>query len=125
MANSTAVFSDAVAKSGLSEIKDAMTAKGWTTFNLFAFSTTSWGQPEATVFSEQVLVPLLGADGATGQGPKGHLLPALRRLFAQAYTFSAADMAKMTDPTAATSRPALHPIDRDAALTRVRKELDL
>ena len=123
MADSTAVFAAAAAKAGLGELKELMDAKGWDTFNKFAFSTTAWGQPEATVFSEQVVIPLIGAEGAEGRGPKGHLLPALRRLFAQAYTFSAADMAKMTDPAASTSRPGLHPVDRDAGLNRIRKEL--
>ena len=118
MCDSELVFAKALANAGLESLTDKMKAKGWVTYNTFAFACSSFGQPAPEIFAKDIIVPLIGEHGADDP-----LVPRLRQVFFQAFTFAAAELSAMTDPNKA-ERPVLLRVEREAGLTRVRKALE-
>ena len=90
--DSPVVFAARLKELGLEEFKTSFEDKGWTTFAAFAFSTSSFRQPEGDEFLKEVIEPLIGASDHK-------LVPQIRRLFMQAYAVTAADMERFTAPS--------------------------
>ena len=85
--DSVAVFKARVLKLGMNEDHfKVMEAKGWNTLGGFAFSSSyAPGQPNDAPFIEGVAKPIFGV-------ADHQLVPALRRLFYEAYAIAAHDM---------------------------------
>ena len=90
---SETAFKSFVAELQLTPLWDAMVTNGWKTFGDFAFSTADPEGKDATLFEKQVVDVLLASDGS-----QKHLLPRLRRLYAQAYIVASQSMAEYANP---------------------------
>lgn len=90
LTESAAVFEAKLKELGLDSYKDAMAARGWTTF---AFSSSlAPGAGDDTAFITQVVTPILGrADHADS--------PKLRKLYHEAYTVVAAELKQRLEGT--------------------------
>ena len=71
----------------LTPVFDKMKEMGWATFGDFAFATGDPDGKDAALFQKEVVDVLLPADGS-----KKHLLPRLRRLYAQSYIVASQNM---------------------------------
>ncbi len=92
--DSRAVFMERIVAIGLSDFMARFNELGWTTYAEFAFATThAPGQGDDEKFRAEVVVPLLG--------DASHLrVPAVRRLFFEAYTLAGADLKRRAEGTA-------------------------
>ncbi len=85
--DSVAVFEERLVALGLASIKDAFTSAGWSTLAGFAFSSNFIpGQTaDDRVFVDKVVLKLVSSE-------EDAKVPAIRRLFFEAYTMAAADL---------------------------------
>ena len=111
---SPVVFWNRVASLGLTDLKDKFTSNGWTTFADFALACSDFSGRDTTLFTKEVIEPLIGEDKLR--------ITKIRRLYAQAYAAHSSFIAKLDEP--ASERPVqLHPLDREAALETVRARM--
>ena len=59
---SPVVFWNRVASLGLTDLKDKFTSNGWTTFADFALACSDFSGRDTTLFTKEVIEPLIGED---------------------------------------------------------------
>ena len=113
--DSTAVFGKRVEELKLGEYLNKFTELGWDTMGAFAFSCAfAPGQSDDTSFLNEVVIPLV-------EDPAHRLKPQLRRLFNEAYTHAALDVARRTSPADETERPKKLPAPERLSRMRLLK----
>ena len=111
---SKSVFSRRLVEYELESVAAVFEQKGWTTYSDFAFCTSSFREPDTTVFDEQVLKVLFGG---TAVHP---LAGRVRKLFLESWAIATEEMKNVTRPVDGP-RPPMHPEDRRLGTERVRK----
>ena len=80
---SKTAFAKALHEYGLDPLKEQFKKNGWDTYSDFAFSTSDPSGKDASAFQKEVVDEILKSDGS-----EKHLIPKLRRLYAQSYIFA-------------------------------------
>ena len=90
---STAVFKERMVQLGLEEFWDAFEQKGWTSYGIFAYSSSyTPGSQDDSKFLKEVVAELLGSEG--------HQKAAVvRRLYFESYTVATAELRRRHDRT--------------------------
>ena len=124
MAGSSEVaFKAALDSLEIGALYDTFKKEGWKTFVDFAFSTSDPKGQDPQAFEKEVIQALLGTPHATeGYGDKKPMIPRIRRLYAQAYTYAAKEMQDEADPKA-EDKITMHPTDRASRTEGVRQKI--
>ena len=116
--NSKTAFEQALAETGLTELKEKFTEFGWDTYNDFAFSTSDPAGKDPDRFQKEVLEVILPGDGS-----KKNLIPKLRRLYAQSYVHATKAMNDEADPKPVTEVVQMHPADRTSRTKKLKDRI--
>ena len=120
--DSAVVFTQRCEDFGLGEFKARFTAKGWTTFGIFAFACpqTAPGVADDTVFRKTIVEPI------TDCGAEAELPPAtagLRRLWYESHVMYVGDMRRKMERTEDDAPRRLPQPEREARKARLREKL--
>ena len=97
--NSEIAFKAALESLEIGNLHGLFVAQGWKTFIDFAFATSDPKGQDPKLFDEEVIQVLLGKpDAETGYGEKKTMIPRVRRLYAQSYTYASKEMQDEADP---------------------------
>ena len=97
--------------------------QGWKCFTDFAFATSDPKGQDTKCFDEEVIQVLLGKpDETTGYGDKKKMIPRIRRLYAQSYTYASKEMQDEADPKV-DEKVTMHPADRSSRTEKLRKRI--
>ena len=117
MLDSAATFTDYLVRLGLHEYQGKFEQRGFRTLGEFAFSTSyAPGASDDKQFISEVATPILGE--ATNK------IPALRRLFFEAYTLMTAEMRSRIEQTDDDKPKKLSLPERESRLDRVKPKLN-
>ena len=118
--SSKTAFAQAMVDFGLldPQVRSKFSEFGWDTYNDFAFATSDPAGRDATAFQKEVLDVVLPDDGS-----KKHLIPKLRRLYAQAYVFATKAMTDEAEPKSIQEVVPMHPADRTTRTQKLRDRI--
>ena len=116
--DSEVAFKAALGALGLDKLYDTFSKQGWKTFMDFAFASSDPKGADPSAFEKEVVQVLLGTD----PGENKNLVPRIRRLYAQAYTYASKHMADEADPKV-DDKVVMHPTDRASRTDAVRKKI--
>ena len=116
--SSKTAFAKALAEYGLESLKDQFIKRGWETYNDFAFSTSDPSGKDPQAFQKEVVEDILAKDGK-----EKHLIPKLRRLYAQAYIFASKAMNDEAEPRGVEEKFHMHPADRSTRTDALRARI--
>lgn len=116
--DSKVVFAERLRDFGLSGLAETFEDKGWTTLATFAFATAyTPGQQSEDVFKSEVLAVLFG------EGRDDKRVPAVRRLFFEAFSACAADMRRRLEAGDEEAPRKLPLLEREDRRQRVARKL--
>ena len=120
--DSPAVFEERATALGLGSHLEAMRTAGWRTPAAFAFSVDVNSANKDRMFTERVIIPLLGSETS----PES---PVLRQLYSESFTLAAAELKRKVERTGDEAPRELPRVERErrrdaceARLTGVRLE---
>ena len=116
--DSEVAFKAALDSLELGALHETFKKEGWKTFMDFAFSTSDPKGSDPALFEKEVVHVLLGAE----PGEKKALIPRIRRLYAQAYTYATKHMTDEADPKT-EEKVTMHPTDRSSRTEGIRKKI--
>ena len=116
--SSKTAFARALAEYGLESLKDQFIKRGWETYSDFAFSTSDPSGKDPQAFQKEVVEEILAKDGK-----EKHLIPKLRRLYAQAYIFASKAMNDEAEPRGVEEKFHMHPADRSTRTEALRARI--
>lgn len=120
--DSTKVFEARVKELGLKGLLDKFTANGWTKYSAFAFAANfATAMASDQEFKTKILLPLFSQETLdAGPVPQS---PHIKRLFWEAYTLTAADMARRANPSSGDTHDKLPNEERAHRMSLIKDDL--